>query len=115
MKYLYIFLIISVVGCLHKSDIQINTKEIQCIAIYKLNKQKRYLIKNIKDTTLIHKIITCINTSQLEVVKFIPNYILVLYKKDGTIEIAINESYLSMNKGIKYKMRHNIEDIITSL
>ena len=85
-------------GC-EKNSLIIDNENVSSITVVSVNNADTFVVKNAAQIT---QIIKCLNHSNQEFVKFIPNYQLQIKYKDEVLPVSINGSSISMRNGKKY-------------
>jgi len=102
----------SICGCINRDKIQINSKNIVFIEIYKIENHKLQFVKKINDAILIKEIVNTIENSRKETIKFVPKFVLIFHSKTEIFSVAVNGKSMSYRKGFKYILEDDIEKIL---
>ena len=111
MRNMLVTFFLFICGC-SVSKIKIKEKEVVFIEIYKMKNETMSFVRSINDRIKIKQIISCIEDSRQQMVKFIPKYKLVFHCIQEEYSVAVNDNAMSFRDGVKYKLLCNLEKFL---
>lgn len=100
---MFVAIVLFICSC-SMSKIKIKEEVVVFIEIYKMKNENMSFVRSVKDRSEIKQIISCIEDSRQQMVKFIPKYKLVFHCIQEEYSVAVNGNAMSFKNGTKYEL-----------
>jgi len=110
MRHLIILLMILCYSC--KEKVEFPKSNIITMEIITVKAGRSEDTLKITNSTDINRIINVLNKNRKEVVKFRPNYSLIIQYLDSTTSVSVNGKAICISGGFKYELNNNLEELL---